>query len=135
MRDDRICEPDFWQHCGYSKQEYLSWNTRDLEWKDIKDYCGAGDVSNLYHTGIHRLGDAEKVLPLPVAGIMSDLSYKEVSRRYTELERFAKELDSQLKAPFMTLSFMALLVIPEIKLSDKGLFDVLRFEFMGLFAS
>ncbi len=72
-------------------------------------------------------------MPLPVAGIMSDLSYKEVSRRYTELERFAKELDSQLKAPFMTLSFMALLVIPEIKLSDKGLFDVSRFEFMDLF--
>jgi adenine deaminase len=65
---------------------------------------------------------------------MSDLSYKEVSKRYTELDRFAKELGSQLRAPFMTLSFMALLVIPQIKLSDKGLFDVLRFEFMDLFA-
>jgi len=78
-------------------------------------------------------GDREKVLPLPVAGIMSDLSYGEVSRRYTELEEFAKELGSQLKAPFMTLSFMALLVIPEIKLSDRGLFDVSRFGFVDLF--
>jgi len=80
-------------------------------------------------------GDTQRVLPLPIAGIMSDLNYIEVSKRYIELDRFAKELGSQLKAPFMTLSFMALLVIPEIKLSDKGLFDVSRFEFMDLFAS
>ena len=80
-------------------------------------------------------GDTEKVLSLPIAGIMSDLNYIEVSKKYIELNRFAKELGSQLRAPFMTLSFMGLLVIPEIKLSDKGLFDVSKFEFMDLFAS
>ncbi len=78
-------------------------------------------------------GKTEKVLPLPVAGIMSDLNYEEVARRYGELDTFAKELGSRLTAPFMTLSFMALLVIPEIKISDKGLFDVLKFEFIDLF--
>ncbi len=79
--------------------------------------------------------DREESLPLPVGGIMSDLSFTEVAKRYTDLDRFAKALGSQLSAPFMTLSFMALLVIPEIKLGDKGLFDVRRFEFMDLFAS
>jgi adenine deaminase len=99
------------------------------------DICRAVNTIIKEKGGISAVcGDREKVLPLPVAGIMSDLSYKQVSKRYTELDRFAKELGSQLRAPFMTLSFMALLVIPQIKLSDKGLFDVLRFEFMDLFA-
>jgi adenine deaminase len=79
--------------------------------------------------------DEEKLLPLPVAGIMSDLSYEEVARRYRELDSFAKELGSRLTAPFMTLSFMALLVIPELKISDRGLFDVTRFEFIDLLSS
>jgi len=80
-------------------------------------------------------GETEKVLPLPIAGIMSDLNYIEVSKKYIGLNRFAKEMGSQLRAPFMTLSFMGLLVIPEIKLSDKGLFDVSKFEFIDLFVS
>jgi adenine deaminase len=80
-------------------------------------------------------GSKEKILPLPVAGIMSDLTCEEVSSMYTELDKFAKDLGSQLKAPLMTLSFMALPVIPEIKLTDKGLFDVLNSEFMDLFVS
>jgi adenine deaminase len=84
--------------------------------------------------GISAVSDAgEKVLPLPVAGIMSDLHYEEVARRYRELDAFAKELGSRLTAPFMTLSFMALPVIPEIKITDRGLFDVVRFEFIDLF--
>lgn len=78
-------------------------------------------------------GKTDKVLPLPVAGIMSDLNYEEVARRYRELDAFAKKMGSGLTAPFMTLSFMALLVIPEIKISDRGLFDALRFEFIDLF--
>jgi adenine deaminase len=78
-------------------------------------------------------GKTDKVLPLPVAGIMSDLNYEEVARRYRELDAFAKELGSRFTAPFMTLSFMALLVIPEIKISDRGLFDAMRFEFIDLF--
>jgi adenine deaminase len=81
-------------------------------------------------------GKKEKILQLPVAGIMSDCNYDEVAGRYQELSTFARrELGSQLTAPFMTLSFMALLVIPEIKLSDKGLFDVSRFDFVDLFSA
>jgi len=49
--------------------------------------------------------------------------------RYAELDRLSKQMGSPLRAPFMTLSFMALLVIPELKLSDLGLFDGQRFEF------
>jgi adenine deaminase len=65
------------------------------------------------------------VLPLPIAGLMSNLDGYEVAAAYTALDKMAKEdLGSTLGSPFMTLSFMALLVIPQLKLSDKGLFDV-----------
>jgi adenine deaminase len=60
-----------------------------------------------------------------------DDGYK-VAARYTELDLAAKNLGSALDAPFMTLSFMALLVIPALKLSDKGLFDGSRFCFTAL---
>ena len=75
-----------------------------------------------------------EVLPLPIAGLMSDWDFSEISEKYTRLDRLAKGFGCRLHAPFMTLSFMALLVIPEIKLSDRGLFDGNRFEFMDLFA-
>ena len=74
-----------------------------------------------------------EILPLPIAGLMSDEDFETVADRYTRLDTLAKEMGSKLRAPFMTLSFMALLVIPEIKLSDRGLFDGTRFEFMELF--
>ena len=75
---------------------------------------------------------AELVLPLPVAGLMSDQPGPDVAAAYSRLDDFAKtQLGSGLQAPFMTLSFMALLVIPSLKLSDKGLFDGERFEFVG----
>lgn len=74
----------------------------------------------------------EKVVPLPVAGIMSDQPAEKIGKAYAELDQMAKELGSQLKAPYMTLSFMALLVIPSLKLSDKGLFDGSKFEFTSL---
>jgi len=74
--------------------------------------------------------DHTHVLPLPVAGLMSAADGFQVAEQYTQLDRFVKnELGSTLQAPFMTLSFMALLVIPHVKLSDKGLFDADRFEF------
>ncbi|MFY7788970.1 MAG: adenine deaminase C-terminal domain-containing protein, partial [Thermoflexibacteraceae bacterium] len=79
-------------------------------------------------------GETVKVLPLPVAGIMSANSGETVARQYTEIDQFAKSLGCTLKAPFMTLSFMALLVIPALKLSDKGLFDGNTFEFVDLLA-
>jgi adenine deaminase len=66
---------------------------------------------------------------------MSDLPGPEVAARYAALERFAKELGSPLAAPFMTLSFMALLVIPTLKLAPQGLFDVERFAPVDQFAS
>lgn len=69
----------------------------------------------------------EKVLPLPVAGLMSNSDGYEVAEQYTLLDAMVKNAGSQLSAPFMTLSFMALLVIPSIKLSDKGMFDGDRF--------
>lgn len=78
-------------------------------------------------------GRQEEVLPLPVAGIMSPEDGYEVAAAYTRIDQLAKEMGSQLNSPFMTLSFMALLVIPDLKLSDKGLFDGKKFEFTGVF--
>jgi adenine deaminase len=63
------------------------------------------------------------VLGLPVAGLMSNEDGYKVAEKYTGIDKMAKGLGSNLSAPFMTLSFMALLVIPHLKLSDKGLFD------------
>ena len=73
------------------------------------------------------------VLSLPVAGIMSNENYSEVVRKYQKVDKMAKDFGSKLHAPFMTLSFLALLVIPKLKLSDKGLFDGERFEFTNIF--
>lgn len=73
------------------------------------------------------------LLPLPVAGLMTDTDGYAVADQYSTLDQFAKnELGSSLAAPFMTLSFMALLVIPLLKLSDKGLFDGKSFSFVPL---
>jgi len=71
---------------------------------------------------------AELVLGLPIAGLMSADDGYDVAAAYTSIDKMAKSLGSKLSAPFMTLSFMALLVIPHLKLSDKGLFDGDRFE-------
>jgi adenine deaminase len=73
------------------------------------------------------------VLPLAVAGLISMESCEAVASRYSLLDRKVKQLGSQLRAPFMTLSFMALLVIPSLKISDRGLFDGSDFEFVSLF--
>lgn len=77
-------------------------------------------------------GDQKQGLALPVAGIMSQADGYKVSERYAELDALAKALGSNLQAPFMTLSFMALLVIPSLKLSDMGLFDGQNFKFIPL---
>jgi adenine deaminase len=71
----------------------------------------------------HKNPSFNKILPLPVAGLMSNEDGYKVAEMYTAIDSAAKELGSKLSAPFMTLSFMALLVIPHLKLSDKGLFD------------
>lgn len=76
-------------------------------------------------------GETDMVLPLPVAGLMSNADAWEVERLYSGIDAFSKtQLGATLKAPFMSLSFMALLVIPSLKLSDKGLFDGDNFSFV-----
>ncbi len=72
-------------------------------------------------------------LPLPVAGIITNQTAEYAAEKYIKASDLAKELGSELKAPFMTLAFMTLLVIPELKLSDKGLFDGKNFAFTPLF--
>jgi len=83
------------------------------------------------------LHDGEKVhgLPLEIAGIMSSGSVANAADKYKALSRAASALGTRLKAPFMTLAFMALLVIPDLKISDKGLFDGRLFSFTPLFVS
>ena len=75
--------------------------------------------------------DLNLILPLPVAGLMSNEDGYKVAEMYTKIDAAAKQLGSTLSAPFMSLSFMALLVIPHLKLSDKGLFDGDKFQFTG----
>lgn len=79
------------------------------------------------HDNVHDL------LPLPVAGLMTDEDGYTVAKQYNRLDHLAKQLGSFLVSPFMSLSFMALLVIPRLKLSDKGLFDGEKFEFIDIF--
>ena len=75
-------------------------------------------------------GSKDHVLPLPVGGLMSAEDGYQVANAYTAIDKAAKDLGSLLAAPFMTLSFMALLVIPHLKMSDKGLFDGDKFSFV-----
>jgi adenine deaminase len=75
----------------------------------------------------------EQLLKLPVAGIMSDMPVTAMASAYERLNETAKSLGCRMDAPFMTLSFMALLVIPELKISDKGLFDGIAFKHVPLF--
>jgi adenine deaminase len=71
----------------------------------------------------------KNVLALPIAGLMTDADGYSVADAYTLIDQQAKSLGSTLGSPFMSLSFMALLVIPNLKLSDKGLFDGEKFSF------
>ncbi|HEY6504724.1 MAG TPA: adenine deaminase [Chitinophagaceae bacterium] len=75
--------------------------------------------------------NTELVVPLPVAGLMSNEDGYKVAEQYSLIDKAAKDAGSTLASPFMTLSFMALLVIPHLKLSDLGLFDGDKFELIG----
>lgn len=77
--------------------------------------------------------NVNKCLPLPIAGIMTNEDAFKVASDYQEIKDIAKSLGSHLSDPFMTMEFMALLVIPKLKLSDKGLFDGEKFQFTPLF--
>jgi len=99
------------------------------------DICKAVNLVVAEQGGISAvcLNDGkEEILPLPVAGLMSDREYDWVAGQYAHLDQLAKSFGSGLSAPFMTLSFMGLLVIPELKLSDKGLFDGKTFKLIEL---
>lgn len=99
-----------------------------------EDICKAVNLIIKAKGGISLANkDEALVLELPVAGIMTNQPAEEVAAAYTKLDLRAKALGSTLRAPYMSLSFMALLVIPELKLSDKGLFNGKRFEFTEVF--
>ena len=87
------------------------------------------------HTGgvTAYCGTEMLAVPLPVAGLMSNEDGYEVAQAYQNADALAKHLGSTLYAPFMTLAFMALLVIPELKVSDRGLFDVNMFSFTSIY--
>jgi adenine deaminase len=98
-----------------------------------QEICNAINLIIKSKGGICAVNQSQhKVLALPVAGIMSDKDGWQTGKLYQEIDNMAKELGSGLKAPFMTLSFMALLVIPDLKLSDKGLFSGNTFSFVDL---
>lgn len=97
-----------------------------------EDICNAVNLVIKHQGGLSAVGHKQElVLPLPVAGLMSADDAWQVAKQYTEIDLFSKnKLGSTLGAPFMSLSFMALLVIPSLKLSDKGLFDGDTFTFV-----
>lgn len=99
-----------------------------------EDMCKAVNLIIKAKGGISLAnGNEALVLELPIAGIMTNQPAEQVAEAYTTLDQRAKALGSKLRAPYMSLSFMALLVIPELKLSDKGLFNGKTFEFTNVF--
>jgi adenine deaminase len=100
---------------------------------DDNSHCAAVNAVIANRGGLAVVsGTSIEKLPLEVAGLMSRDGHA-VAHRYAELDRAARGLGSPLTAPFMTLSFMALLVIPSLKISDRGLFDGSKFEPVSLF--
>ncbi|MDI3322569.1 adenine deaminase [Pinibacter soli] len=97
---------------------------------DDESLCRAVNLVIAKEGGVSCVGkDIETILGLPVAGLMSNEDGYAIAEQYAAIDKAAKSLGSTLSAPFMTLSFMALLVIPHAKLSDKGLFDGDSFTF------
>ncbi|HET9569890.1 MAG TPA: adenine deaminase [Bacteroidales bacterium] len=80
-------------------------------------------------------GKKTELLPLPVGGLMSNSDGPIIASAYSKADAMTKKMGSTLGAPFMTLAFMSLLVIPELKLGDKGLFEILKFSFTDLFTN
>jgi len=99
-----------------------------------EEICNAVNELVKCKGGVSVVNKQEKyTLPLPVGGLMSNEKAELVAAKYSSIDKQAKALGCTLNAPFMTLSFMALLVIPQLKLSDKGLFDGAAFQFVDLF--
>lgn len=100
---------------------------------DNRDICRAVNTIIRNKGGICAVYKDKKIfLHLPIAGIISNSKYTLVARKYRELNKMARIFSCKLKAPFMTLSFMGLTVIPKLKLSDKGLFDSENFKFINV---
>jgi len=98
---------------------------------DDESICKAVNMIIEHKGGISCIKDnLELIVPLPVAGLMSNEDGYQVAQQYSLIDKAAKDAGAKLASPFMTLSFMALLVIPHLKLSDKGLFDGDSFEFV-----
>ncbi|HEX7847952.1 MAG TPA: adenine deaminase [Chitinophagaceae bacterium] len=98
---------------------------------DDESICQAVNMVIEHKGGVSIVkDDLEMIVPLPVAGLMSNEDGYKVAEQYSMIDKAAKEAGSTLGSPFMTLSFMALLVIPHLKLSDKGLFDGDSFSFV-----
>jgi adenine deaminase len=101
---------------------------------DDASICNAVNLLVTSQGGIAVVSnERNSVLPLPVAGLMSTEPAEKVAAAYQAIDTEAKRLGCTLHSPFMTLSFMALLVIPQLKLSDKGLFDGTQFKFVDIF--
>ncbi|MEM7550021.1 MAG: adenine deaminase [Bacteroidota bacterium] len=101
---------------------------------DDQSICEAINLIIAEKGGISAVNlENKKIIALPVAGLMTNRDGYQVSKDYTEIDQMAKEMGSELGSPFMTLSFMALLVIPSLKLSDKGLFNGKTFQFTDNF--
>ncbi|MBS1607425.1 MAG: DUF559 domain-containing protein [Bacteroidetes bacterium] len=99
---------------------------------DDESICKAVNMVIQHKGGVSCVKDnLEMIVPLPVAGLMSNEDGYKIAQQYSLIDKAAKEAGSTLSSPFMTLSFMALLVIPHLKLSDLGLFDGDRFEFIA----
>ena len=97
------------------------------------EICAVVNQIILHRGGIALAeGNSVEILPLPIAGLMSMGDGYQVARQYADLHARAKQLGSTLTAPFMTLSFMALLVISELKLSDRGLFSSQEFGLVSV---
>ncbi len=103
---------------------------------DDESICNAVNVIIQHKGGISLCNSSStEVMPLPVAGLMTDKDAGTAAGQYEHLDKAAKELGSKLSAPFMTLSFMALPVIPALKICDKGLFDVEAFALTNMLLS
>lgn len=112
---------------GHDSHNIIAVGTND------EDLCNAVNAIIEHKGGVSvSLDGKTDVLPLPVGGIMSNEDAYIVAEKYSKIDKIAKSLGTKLHAPFMTLSFMALLVIPALKLSDKGLFDGNNFTFVDI---
>jgi len=98
-----------------------------------KDICNAVNLIIKSKGGISAVSQEKRdILPLPIAGIICDKPYDWVAKKYIDINKSVKTLGCKLKSPYMTLSFMALPVIPKLKITDKGLFDSEKFKFIPL---